>query len=482
MFTLYYFNPNHYHPLLNENDRMLSRSSRHMKFSDKRMVHRVARANIGASKAHRIQVCLKGGYEEVGCSRSDYKNFKRDLDTFVGDGDVQMVLNMFNERVVNGTNFAYEFKVSEGKLEGIFWADELSRFNFKEFGHVISFDATYLSNKHCMVFVPFLAIDNNRSSVVGSGLLCGESLPLYTWLLEAFLKVHGSQPKLVLTDQDAAIREAFSIIWNESKHRLCMWHIMAKLPNRVSTDLLLNTDFRKRFLKLVWSVYLGPQEFEVKWNALLTEFDLEGHPWLSEVFNIRSKWIPGYFKDLPMCGLMKTTSLSESLNSFFKSFTHHGNDILAFVLSHDAVMDKQRNRQRIDEHETNTNIHDFKTLRLIEKQAAMVYTRAVFFDVQKEILKGDRYCSQWNVVIEDERQVFTIREKDKMFKTKAEFKVVQLLADGSLSCSCQQFEYFGILCCHIFNVLFNIDADEIPSQYIERRWMRGVIPIDVLRT
>lgn len=85
-----------------------------------------------------------------------------------------------------------------------------------------------------MVFVPFLAIDNNRHSVVvGSGILCDEKLPSYTWLLEAFLKVHGVQPKVVLTDQDASIREAFPLVFNESRHRLCMWHIMDKLPNRV---------------------------------------------------------------------------------------------------------------------------------------------------------------------------------------------------------------------------------------------------------
>lgn len=146
-FQLYYFYPNHNHSLFDESDRMLSRNSRHMSFSDKMLVHRAARANIGASKAHRIQVCLKGGYEEVGCSMSDYKNYKRDLESFIGDGDVQMVLNMFNERLVNGTNFAFEYKVSKGKLQGLFWADELSRFNYSEFGHVISFDATYRSNK-----------------------------------------------------------------------------------------------------------------------------------------------------------------------------------------------------------------------------------------------------------------------------------------------------------------------------------------------
>ena len=88
----------------------------------------------------------------------------------------------------------------------------------------------------------------------------------------------------------------------------------------------------------------------------MTEFHLEGHPWLSEVFKIRSKWIPGYFEDLPMYGLMKTTSRSESLNSFFKSFAHHGNDLLSFIISHDSAMDKQRNRQRTDEHDTNISV------------------------------------------------------------------------------------------------------------------------------
>ncbi|KAJ9535084.1 hypothetical protein OSB04_un001840 [Centaurea solstitialis] len=372
--------------------------------------------------------------------------------------------------------------LSRLKRQMKFSADELSKSNYAEFGHVTSFDATYRSNKHCMVFVPFLAIDNNRKSVVvGSGLLCDETTPSYTWLLQAFLKVHKVQPKLVLTDQDAAIKEAFPLVFTEAKHRLCMWHIMAKLPNRVAADVLGKTDFRKRLLKLVWSVFLGPEEFEVKWNDLMKEFNMEAHPWLSLVYMIRSKWIPAYFKELPMCGLMKTTSRSGSLNSFFRSFSHYGNDLLGFVLAHDTAMDRQRNTQRIDEHETNSSIHHFKTRWLIEKHAAMVYTKTVFFDVQKQIIKADLYCTQWNVVSEDGYQKFTIRQKDKRFKTKAEYKVVLFEADGSFACSCQHFEYFGTLCSHIFSVLFNTDVEEIPIRYISKRWTKGVIPSDILR-
>lgn len=81
-----------------------------------------------------------------------------------------------------------------------------------------------------MVFVPFTAIDHHKKSVtVGSGLLSNESIESYSWLLKSFLKTHGKEPTLVLTDQDAAIKQAVENVFRNSKHRLCMWHIMKKL-------------------------------------------------------------------------------------------------------------------------------------------------------------------------------------------------------------------------------------------------------------
>nr|GEZ91184.1 hypothetical protein [Tanacetum cinerariifolium] len=47
-----------------------------------------------------------------------------------------------------------------------------------------------------------------------------------------------------------------------------------------------------------------------------------------EMFEIRDRWIPGYFKDLPMCYLMKTTSRSESSNAFFRIHYHASNMLL----------------------------------------------------------------------------------------------------------------------------------------------------------
>jgi len=51
---------------------------------------------------------------------------------------------------------------------------------------------------------------------------------------QTFLKAHGNkQPKLVLTDQDAALKKAVEAFFPNSRHRFCMWHIMKKLPAKV---------------------------------------------------------------------------------------------------------------------------------------------------------------------------------------------------------------------------------------------------------
>ncbi|KAI3782480.1 hypothetical protein L2E82_12528 [Cichorium intybus] len=94
---------------------------------------------------------------------------------------------------------------------------------------------THWTNKYQMIFVPFTAIDHHKKSVtVGAGLLSNETIESYCWLLKAFLKAHGKQPTIVLTDQDPAIKQAVQL---------------------VTGDLIKNTDFRKRFNKLVWDMF-----------------------------------------------------------------------------------------------------------------------------------------------------------------------------------------------------------------------------------
>jgi hypothetical protein len=91
---------------------------------------------------------------------------------------------------------------------------------------------------------------------------------------------------------------------------------------QVPHNVYHETDFKKKFKALVWSNYIEPDEFELSWKSLMEEFQLQDHPWLSTMFEIRDRWIPAYFRGLNMGLFLRTTSRSESENSAFGQFTN----------------------------------------------------------------------------------------------------------------------------------------------------------------
>lgn len=64
----------------------------------------------------------------------------------------------------------------------------------------------------------------------------------------------------------------------------------------------------EKMKKYIWSSTLEPAEFEKGWKSVLKKFKLEGNKWLWEMYAIRTSWIPAFFIDKPMFGLMRTTS------------------------------------------------------------------------------------------------------------------------------------------------------------------------------
>ena len=85
-----------------------------------------------------------------------------------------------------------------------------------------------------MVFIPFTGIDNHKKCVTfGAGMLAKEDISSYKWLLNEFKNAFLREPKVVLTDQDPSMKVAVSDVFKTARHRLCMWHIMEKVPVKV---------------------------------------------------------------------------------------------------------------------------------------------------------------------------------------------------------------------------------------------------------
>ncbi|XP_022031658.1 protein FAR1-RELATED SEQUENCE 5-like [Helianthus annuus] len=355
---LYEFVESHNHPLVSFENMDLTRKRRQLEFSDQDFIHRLSLAKVGPSTAFKMQAVLKGGQHNVRGTNIEYKNFSKDLRAFIGKGDAQMVVNMMDKRKVNLENYYCHYIIRHGELRSLFWADEVMKCNYRVFGEVLAFDATYSTNQYNMIFVPFTGVDHHKNCVTfAAALLYDETIESFTWMLEQFLEAHGKQSRLVLTDQDPAMKQAIAKVFNESVHRLCMWHIMDKLPHKIDGDVLQNTNLRR-------------------------------HKWLSDMFSIRDQWVPGYFRDMPMCCLMKTTSRCESSNALFKVNSSASNTLVQFMLCFEIANDGQRYRQRVSEHKTESTSAALSTPLPIEVHAALVYTRSIFKEVQKEISKA----------------------------------------------------------------------------------------------
>ncbi|GJW76408.1 FAR1-related sequence 5-like protein [Tanacetum coccineum] len=262
----------------------------------------------------------------------DWKNFRRSLNKYIGLRDAQMLVDKLNDRKKHVPNFSFEYKTVNDEMSRMFLADETMKCNYIAFGDVVSSDATYRTNRYRLISAHLLESTTT--------------------------KIHGKEPLMVVTDQDAALRNAIEFVFPGSHHRLCMWHITQKLPGKICGDVENDSEFKKLFHKLIWNVHIGPEEFEQRWHALIGMFNLSANSWLSEMFEIRDRWIPGYFKDLPMCCLMKTTSRSESSNAFFRIHSHQGNMLVQFMLCFEAAMEKQRYTQRIADNTQKPNNED----------------------------------------------------------------------------------------------------------------------------
>ncbi|XP_076884669.1 protein FAR-RED IMPAIRED RESPONSE 1-like [Bidens hawaiensis] len=356
--------------------------------------------------------------------------------------------------------YSFEYTVdTNGELDRLFWADDISKKIFLAFGDIISFDATFKTNKYNMVFVPFTAIDSHcRNVTIGAALLSSESIESYSWLLKVFLDSFGIAPKVVVTDQDPAMKQAISLVLPNSRHQLCMWHIMKKLADKVGVALCNNEDFKRKICDIIWTDAISQSEFETQWKLIMKEYDLETNKWLSDMFEMRYDWIPAYYMDEPLSGLMRTASRSEI--EFFSHFDH--------------CMDIQRHNGRKNDHDTRYTHPDPVSSNPFEKEAELMYTKAIFNDFQDEMYHIRSGVACLKSTEEEDCVRFSVFDFNAyvpgclvLFKKECEDGI-----DLTISCQCKRFEHYGLLCRHSLYILNLFRVTRFPKKYMVDHWKR----------
>ncbi|KAM0022059.1 putative transcription factor FAR family [Helianthus debilis subsp. tardiflorus] len=411
----------HNHSFVCPKDMHLLPAYRHLSETQEEIIWELGTLNLGPVKTFNIMRQRYGGFENVGATKDDCKNFRARIHSYIGEYDADMVINRLTDQ-------SSLWLIIHLFIQLMKTNDCLACFGLMVCANVItmclemsyiSFDATFKTNKYNMVFVPFTGIDNHcRNATLGAGLLSSESIESYKWLLQSFLDSFGKQTKVVVTDQDPTMKQAIEAVFDKSRHRLCMWHIMKKVAVKVGYELCNNEDFKRRMCDIVWTDSITPKTFETEWKLIMIEFDLTENKWIDDMFGMRSSWIPAFYRHEPMSGLMRTTSRSESENHFFCQAELYG------TMSECLPMET-----KIEDPFMKISMKDWKA-------------------------HGDGLL-------------------EVCFK-KGE--------DVIASCSCRRFEQYGLLCKHIYFVFKMFKVKEIPIKYVMRRWTKDVVPNDLNNT
>uniref|UniRef100_A0A7N1A3M7 Protein FAR1-RELATED SEQUENCE n=1 Tax=Kalanchoe fedtschenkoi TaxID=63787 RepID=A0A7N1A3M7_KALFE len=139
--------------------------------------------------------------------------------------------------------------------------------------------------------------------------------------------------------------------------------------SQLGTALCRDSVFLKKLDGIVWNMHIEPNEFERSWNEIIDEYDLEQNKWMSDMYDMRFSWIPAFFRDIHMGGLLRTTSRSESENSFFGCFLHPGMNLTEFFLAFESAMESQGQKKDRLDHESQSTYPPLKTSLAIEKHA-----------------------------------------------------------------------------------------------------------------
>ncbi|VFQ86964.1 unnamed protein product [Cuscuta campestris] len=155
--------------------------NRNLEIGHKKFMLNCAKANIGPMKSYRLFKESVGGYNNVGATAIDFKNFKRDLKAYIAGADAQMLIDKLLRKKQTCSAFHFDYDVDESdQLTRVFW--------------------------YKMVFTPFTGVDNHcRCVTFEAGLLRREDVPSYRWLFNRFLDAMGHAPQCIITDQDASM-------------------------------------------------------------------------------------------------------------------------------------------------------------------------------------------------------------------------------------------------------------------------------------
>ncbi|KAJ1276340.1 hypothetical protein BS78_05G207200 [Paspalum vaginatum] len=294
------FDHNHY--LASPNKIHKLRSQRRIIEADKQLIAQIREAGIKPAQVYDFFKQWYGGVENVPFSQMDCNNLIGcERRKYLPSNDAQTLLEYLKNKQLEDPNFFYAIQIDEddGRIANFFWAD----------GQAIM-DYAY-------AFSPLLGTNNHKQTILfGAALLFNETIESFVWLFNTFLSVmSGKHPSIIFTDQCAAMSAAIRIVFPDTRHRLCLWHIYQNAAKHLSHVIGKHPEFLAEFKKCVYEER-SVTYFDEIWHELLSKYNLVENSWLKNLYGLRAHWA-AVFRDSFIADMI-STQRSECMNNVFK--------------------------------------------------------------------------------------------------------------------------------------------------------------------
>ncbi|XP_074271253.1 protein FAR1-RELATED SEQUENCE 5-like [Silene latifolia] len=228
------FHEGHNHELISLKDREFQKLSRNITDYHKMIIVSNTRLKIGATKTYRICKEQVNGYENIGASLNDFKNFHRDVKCFIHERDGQLFVDHFKEMTETRIGFYFDYDLDDdGSLRRAIWAD---------------------------------GVDHHKRSVTFCGaLIAREDYESFNWVFSPVLQAMGQWP---------SVR---------------MWHIMNKMPSKFGVSRSDYNEFMCKINDIIWDDELETEEFDDIWEQIIEDHGVGVNDWFAETYAIRGQ-------------------------------------------------------------------------------------------------------------------------------------------------------------------------------------------------
>ncbi|KAJ1430900.1 Zinc finger, SWIM-type [Sesbania bispinosa] len=188
--------------------------------------HEEENQNEGDENNEHEEVVIRQNFERMWTSTQDSDQMNNMLKVGIGPPQIfGSFANCLGEAAVKylhdlGVNdplmFTHHTIDPDNRLEHLFWCDGKIQLDYKVFGDVLAFDATYVAN---------------------------ETEETYIWQQRLFLEaMKGKMPSSVITDGDLAMRNGIKVVFPKAHHRLCAWHLARNVTSNFGIPAFIKAD------------------------------------------------------------------------------------------------------------------------------------------------------------------------------------------------------------------------------------------------